>query len=292
MLFVTAGMGGGTGTGASPVIAEIARELEVLTVAVVTRPFPFELGRRIDHRGGRDRRAVEAGRLAHRRTQRAADQRARPRGDPEGRLCRGERRAPRGRSGDLGAHHSPRSRECRLRGRACGDGRKGPGHDGCGPRDRAGSRLRGREEGDHLPAARERRPPRCPRHPGQHHRGPEPRHGRVSRRSGKSSRASPPPEPTSSPGPSSTTTRARSFGSSWSRPGWVSAEDRPSVEHAPNVAVLPVFGGRRRCPSPIERAVPSPARKSAMARGRPGQRNYFDIPAYIRRRRPPEGPRV
>lgn len=47
MLFITAGMGGGTGTGASPVIAGIARELEVLTVAVVTRPFPFELGRRM-----------------------------------------------------------------------------------------------------------------------------------------------------------------------------------------------------------------------------------------------------
>ena len=42
MLFVTAGMGGGTGTGAAPVIAEVARELAVLTVAVVTRPFLFE----------------------------------------------------------------------------------------------------------------------------------------------------------------------------------------------------------------------------------------------------------
>lgn len=42
MLFITAGMGGGTGTGAIPVVAQIARELGVLTVAVVTRPFPFE----------------------------------------------------------------------------------------------------------------------------------------------------------------------------------------------------------------------------------------------------------
>lgn len=42
MLFITAGMGGGTGTGAAPVIAEIAREKNVLIVAVVTRPFPFE----------------------------------------------------------------------------------------------------------------------------------------------------------------------------------------------------------------------------------------------------------
>lgn len=42
MLFITAGMGGGTGTGAAPVIAQIAKELGILTVAVVTKPFPFE----------------------------------------------------------------------------------------------------------------------------------------------------------------------------------------------------------------------------------------------------------
>ncbi|MDF1818892.1 MAG: cell division protein FtsZ [Immundisolibacteraceae bacterium] len=42
MVFITAGMGGGTGTGAAPVVAEIAREMGILTVAVVTRPFGFE----------------------------------------------------------------------------------------------------------------------------------------------------------------------------------------------------------------------------------------------------------
>lgn len=42
MIFITAGMGGGTGTGAAPVVAEIARELGILTVAVVTKPFVFE----------------------------------------------------------------------------------------------------------------------------------------------------------------------------------------------------------------------------------------------------------
>jgi cell division protein FtsZ len=42
MLFITAGMGGGTGTGAAPIVAEIAKELGILTVAIVTRPFPFE----------------------------------------------------------------------------------------------------------------------------------------------------------------------------------------------------------------------------------------------------------
>ncbi|NLJ69990.1 MAG: cell division protein FtsZ [Clostridiaceae bacterium] len=46
MLFVTAGMGGGTGTGAAPVVAQIARKLGVLTVGVVTRPFRFEGARR------------------------------------------------------------------------------------------------------------------------------------------------------------------------------------------------------------------------------------------------------
>ncbi|WP_295881193.1 cell division protein FtsZ [uncultured Thiohalocapsa sp.] len=46
MVFITAGMGGGTGTGAAPVVAEVARELGILTVAVVTKPFPFEGGKR------------------------------------------------------------------------------------------------------------------------------------------------------------------------------------------------------------------------------------------------------
>ena len=47
MVFLTAGMGGGTGTGATPVIAQMARELGILTVAVVTKPFPFELRKRM-----------------------------------------------------------------------------------------------------------------------------------------------------------------------------------------------------------------------------------------------------
>ena len=47
MLFVTAGMGGGTGTGAAPVVAQVARELGILTLAVVTKPFPFERAKRM-----------------------------------------------------------------------------------------------------------------------------------------------------------------------------------------------------------------------------------------------------
>ena len=53
MVFITAGMGGGTGTGAAPVVAEIAKEMEILTVAVVTKPFGFE--------GPRRMRSAEAG---------------------------------------------------------------------------------------------------------------------------------------------------------------------------------------------------------------------------------------
>ncbi|MEO0435797.1 MAG: cell division protein FtsZ [Pseudomonadota bacterium] len=47
MVFITAGMGGGTGTGGAPVVAEVARELGILTVAVVTRPFSFEGRKRL-----------------------------------------------------------------------------------------------------------------------------------------------------------------------------------------------------------------------------------------------------
>jgi cell division protein FtsZ len=53
MVFITAGMGGGTGTGAAPVVAQVAKELGILTVAVVTKPFPFE--------GSKRRRIAEEG---------------------------------------------------------------------------------------------------------------------------------------------------------------------------------------------------------------------------------------
>ena len=48
MVFITAGMGGGTGTGAAPIIAQVAKEMGILTVAVVTRPFSFEGKKRMD----------------------------------------------------------------------------------------------------------------------------------------------------------------------------------------------------------------------------------------------------
>ena len=46
MVFITAGMGGGTGTGGAPIVAQVAKEMGILTVAVVTRPFPFEGNKR------------------------------------------------------------------------------------------------------------------------------------------------------------------------------------------------------------------------------------------------------
>ena len=47
MLFITAGMGGGTGTGATPIVAQVAKELGILTVGVVTKPFQMEGGKRM-----------------------------------------------------------------------------------------------------------------------------------------------------------------------------------------------------------------------------------------------------
>jgi cell division protein FtsZ len=52
MVFITAGMGGGTGTGAAPIVAEVARELGALTIGVVTKPFEFERKRRMEQAEG------------------------------------------------------------------------------------------------------------------------------------------------------------------------------------------------------------------------------------------------
>ena len=54
MVFITAGMGGGTGTGGAPVVAQVARELDVLTVAVVTKPFRFEKRMNLRSRGSKN----------------------------------------------------------------------------------------------------------------------------------------------------------------------------------------------------------------------------------------------
>ncbi len=64
MMFITAGMGGGTGTGAAPVIARASREEGILTVGVVTKPFQFEGSRRLRAAEARHRRAAEIRRHA------------------------------------------------------------------------------------------------------------------------------------------------------------------------------------------------------------------------------------
>ena len=51
MVFVTCGMGGGTGTGAAPVVAKLAKEMGILTVGVVTKPFRFEARTRMSSAG-------------------------------------------------------------------------------------------------------------------------------------------------------------------------------------------------------------------------------------------------
>ncbi len=73
MLFLTAGMGGGTGTGAAPVVAEVAQELGILTVAVVTKPFAFEGKRQRIAQAGAGRDLCRARRLADRDSERQAD---------------------------------------------------------------------------------------------------------------------------------------------------------------------------------------------------------------------------
>ena len=79
MVFITAGMGGGTGSGAAPVVAEIAKELGALTIGVVTKPFSFEGGRRKLIAEKASRRAQGQGRHADHHPQRPPARRRRRR---------------------------------------------------------------------------------------------------------------------------------------------------------------------------------------------------------------------
>ena len=72
MVFITAGMGGGTGTGAAPVVAETAHDLGILTVGIVTKPFAFEASARCAGRAGH-RLPDDARRLPDRHSQRAPE---------------------------------------------------------------------------------------------------------------------------------------------------------------------------------------------------------------------------
>ena len=103
MVFVTAGEGGGTGTGGAPVVASIARKLGALTVGVVTRPFSFEGKRRGNQ--AENGISVAAGELRHpdRDPQRPAAADGRRRGIPDGRVPQRRRGAAQRRAG----HHRP-----------------------------------------------------------------------------------------------------------------------------------------------------------------------------------------
>ena len=83
MIFIAAGMGGGTGTGAAPVIAEMAKEMGALTVAVVTRPFGFEGPRRARVADAGVRELRERGRYADHHSQRPPDDGSREESHPQ-----------------------------------------------------------------------------------------------------------------------------------------------------------------------------------------------------------------
>jgi cell division protein FtsZ len=92
MLFITAGMGGGTGTGAAPVIARIAKDMGILTVGVVTKPFDWEGGRRMDQCRCRSDRAGGQRRFAGGGAQREAARSAGRRHHAGRSLCASQRR--------------------------------------------------------------------------------------------------------------------------------------------------------------------------------------------------------
>ena len=178
MLFITAGMGGGTGTGAAPVVAQVAKELGILTVAVVTRPFEME--------GNKRSRVADQGmlelakyvRLAHHDSQPEAADRARQQHHAARCVQGGEHGAAGRRSGHRGTDHAAGSHQRRLRGRAHRHVGNRHGHDGLGRRGGRGPGARSGRGGDLEPAARGHQSLRRAGHPGQRHRG----HGSVHRR--------------------------------------------------------------------------------------------------------------
>ena len=118
MVFIAAGAGGGTGTGAAPIVAQIARELGALTVGIVTRPFQFEGTRRRDQAEVGIARSARGGRHPDRGPQQPAALGARPQHlDGRGLPGRRRRAAP-GRPGHLRPGHPAGADQPRLRRRA------------------------------------------------------------------------------------------------------------------------------------------------------------------------------
>ena len=158
MLFITAGMGGGTGTGAAPVIARVAKEMGILTVGVVTKPFEFE-GKRRGKQADDGVAELEANVdslivvLNEKLLEVMGDDVTQEAGL---RACQRRAEERRGRH----QRHHPRAGpgERRLRGREDGDERARQGDDGHGAGRRPRPRHQGRRGGRGLPAARRHRP--------------------------------------------------------------------------------------------------------------------------------------
>ena len=110
MVFITAGKGGGTGTGGAPVVAEIAKSVGALTIGVVTRPFTFE-GRQRAIKAEQGIASLEGeGRHAHRHSQRQVARRWRRDHLGARGLPHGGRGSPPGRAGHHRSHHDSRAR--------------------------------------------------------------------------------------------------------------------------------------------------------------------------------------
>ena len=163
MVFITAGLGGGTGTGGAPIAAEIAKEIGALTVAVVTKPFQFEGKKAQRTGGGGDRRIAKDGGHPDHRPQSAASE---PRGTgtlPARRLQEGRRHPLPRRQGDLRPDHGSGTDQPRLRRREEHHVADGAGPDG----NRNGRRRKpgrgGGAEGDLLAAPGRQHHPGRPR---------------------------------------------------------------------------------------------------------------------------------
>ena len=156
MVFVTAGEGGGTGTGGAPVVAEIAKhEIGALTVGVVTRPFDFEGSQRAEQaeQGIRALREKVDTLIVIPNERLLGDGRA-PDQHP-GRLPRGRQRAAPGRAGHHRPDHGPGPDQPRLRRRAHDHARRRLGPDGHRRRLRREPRRRGCQERDLSPLLEE-----------------------------------------------------------------------------------------------------------------------------------------
>ena len=200
MVFVTCGMGGGTGTGAAPVVAKLAKESGALTIGVVTKPFTFEgAAAQADRRRGHQAAQGERGHADRHPERPAAAGRGQEGDDPAGVPDRRRRAAP-GHPGHLRADHHPGPDQPGLRRRARRDERRRLGPDVDRPGERRQPGAERRRAGDPQRAARREHRGRAG-HPVQRHRRRGPGAARGQRRPRRSSSGPPTRTPTSSSAP-------------------------------------------------------------------------------------------